>query len=275
MEKIDLGAQLALYPSLTVLVGSTVRGKPNFNTIAHVGICDMERISLGMGKVHFSNAGIKENGCFSVNVPSQDLVEKTDFCGIASGRKIDKAGQFEVFYGTLDRAPMIAECPVCMECRLERVVDFPRHDLFVGEIVATYADAAVLDRRPHRLRQGAAAALRHAEPRLLDARRAHRRRLGDRQGPQAGLTRRAGQLELSPSRPSPSACRPARQIEGGGMDYASLGDRSLRGLDPAADRSWCVHPQPDETLSPSRGTAEASVSAQPQSHPGGSASTCR
>jgi flavin reductase (DIM6/NTAB) family NADH-FMN oxidoreductase RutF len=144
VEKIDLGAQLALYPSLTVLVGSTVRGEPNFNTIAHVGICDMERISLGMGKVHYSNAGIKENGCFSVNIPSQDLVEKTDFCGLASGRKIDKAGLFEVFYGKLDRAPMIAECPVCLECRLERVVDFPRHDLFVGEIVATYADPAVL-----------------------------------------------------------------------------------------------------------------------------------
>jgi flavin reductase (DIM6/NTAB) family NADH-FMN oxidoreductase RutF len=144
VDKIDLGAQLALYPSLTVLVGSTVRGKPNFNTIAHVGICDMERISLGMGKVHYSNAGIKENGCFSVNIPSQDLVEKTDFCGIASGKKVGKAQLFEVFYGKQDRAPMIAECPVCLECRLERVVDFPRHDLFVGEIVATYADPAVL-----------------------------------------------------------------------------------------------------------------------------------
>jgi flavin reductase (DIM6/NTAB) family NADH-FMN oxidoreductase RutF len=142
--KVDLGAELALYPSLTVLVGATVNGSPNFLTIAHVGICDLQRISLGLSKTHYTNAGIREHGCFSVNIPSQELVEKTDFCGIASGRKVDKAGLFEVFHGKLDRAPMIAECPVCLECRLERVVDFPRHDLFVGEIVGTYADAAVL-----------------------------------------------------------------------------------------------------------------------------------
>ncbi len=144
MDKVDLGAGTTLYPSLTVVVGATVRNKPNFVTIAHVGICDHERISLGINKAHYTNAGIKENGCFSVNVPSQSLMEKTDVCGLASGRKLDKAELFEVFYGKLERAPMIAECPLCMECRLERVVDFPRHDLFVGEVVATYADPAVL-----------------------------------------------------------------------------------------------------------------------------------
>jgi len=44
---------------------------------------------------------------------------------------------FDVFYGKLDTAPMIRECPVCRECTLYRTVDFPEHDLFVGEIQET------------------------------------------------------------------------------------------------------------------------------------------
>jgi len=51
---------------------------------------------------------------------------------------------FEVFYGDLETAPMIKECPVSMECRLERIVDFPTHDVFVGEIVQTHVDESVL-----------------------------------------------------------------------------------------------------------------------------------
>jgi len=51
---------------------------------------------------------------------------------------------FDVFYGDLQTAPMIRECPVCMECVLDRIVDFPEHDLFVGEIRETYAHESVL-----------------------------------------------------------------------------------------------------------------------------------
>ena len=51
---------------------------------------------------------------------------------------------FDLFYGELGTAPMVAACPLCMECRLDRVLDFPSYDVFVGEIHATYADQAVL-----------------------------------------------------------------------------------------------------------------------------------
>jgi flavin reductase (DIM6/NTAB) family NADH-FMN oxidoreductase RutF len=51
---------------------------------------------------------------------------------------------FDVFYGELKTAPMIQQCKVCMECRLERIVDFPTHDIFIGEIVQTYADESIL-----------------------------------------------------------------------------------------------------------------------------------
>jgi flavin reductase (DIM6/NTAB) family NADH-FMN oxidoreductase RutF len=142
-----LGVVNALYPMPTTLVGATVAGRPNFITIAHVGIMNHGKpqfISLGMAKVHYTNAGIKENKTFSVCIPSEDLMVKTDYCGITTGKTTDKAALFELFYGELKTAPMILACPVCMECRLERIVDFPTHDVFVGEIVETYARESVL-----------------------------------------------------------------------------------------------------------------------------------
>jgi flavin reductase (DIM6/NTAB) family NADH-FMN oxidoreductase RutF len=125
------------------LIGALVDGKPNYITIAHVGIIDMGHVSLSMGKVHYTNAGIRENGTFSVNLPSVAMVKETDYCGLVSGRKADKGAMFETFYGVLETAPMIAGCPVNMECRLVQTVDMPRHDVFIGEVVASYCDEDV------------------------------------------------------------------------------------------------------------------------------------
>ncbi len=140
----QLGSVNALYPTPTTLVGATVNGKPNFITIAHIGIMSLNCISLGMNKVHYTNAGIKENKTFSVCIPSENLMVETDYCGIMTGKKTDKAALFDVFYGELKTAPMIQQCPVCMECRLERIVDFPDHDIFVGEIIQTHVYEAIL-----------------------------------------------------------------------------------------------------------------------------------
>jgi flavin reductase (DIM6/NTAB) family NADH-FMN oxidoreductase RutF len=109
-----------------------------------VGIMDLVSISLGMNKVHYTNTGIKENGTFSVNIPSIQMVKETDYCGLVSGKKVDKAELFEIFYGRLETAPMITKCPLNMECRLIQTVDFPKHDIFIGEIVETYCDEEYL-----------------------------------------------------------------------------------------------------------------------------------
>ena len=136
-----------LYPTPTTIVGAMVDGKPNFLTIAHIGIVNHAKpylISVSLGKVHYTNAGIKENKAFSVNIPSEELVAETDYVGIVSGKKTDKSGVFEIFHGELDNAPMIKGCPLNMECRLYDIYDTPTHDLFIGEIVETYADESVL-----------------------------------------------------------------------------------------------------------------------------------
>jgi flavin reductase (DIM6/NTAB) family NADH-FMN oxidoreductase RutF len=69
---------------------------------------------------------------------------ETDYCGIMTGKKTDKAALFDVFYGELKTAPMIRQCPVNMELRLHDVLDYSTHEIFVGELVQTHADGSVL-----------------------------------------------------------------------------------------------------------------------------------
>jgi flavin reductase (DIM6/NTAB) family NADH-FMN oxidoreductase RutF len=142
--KVNLGAKNCLYPLPTVLVGALVDGKPNYITIAHVGIMDPGAVSLGMNKAHYTNQGIKANQTFSINVPSVSQVKVTDYCGLISGKQESKADLFKTFYGTLKTAPMIEECALNMECQLVQTVDFPQHDIFIGKVVASHCDESVL-----------------------------------------------------------------------------------------------------------------------------------
>jgi len=82
--KTKLNGINVLYPTPTVLVGAIVNGKPNYITIAHIGIVNHARpylISISSAKAHYTNAGIKENKAFSVNIPSETLVVETDYAG--------------------------------------------------------------------------------------------------------------------------------------------------------------------------------------------------
>jgi flavin reductase (DIM6/NTAB) family NADH-FMN oxidoreductase RutF len=131
----------------TTLVGATVNRKPNFLAVAHVGILNHgapQYLSIGLHKVHYSNAGIRENKTFSICLPSEDLMVETDYCGIMTGKKTDKAALFDIFYGELENAPMIRQCPVNMELKLHDVLNLGEHDIFIGELVQTYADGRVM-----------------------------------------------------------------------------------------------------------------------------------
>ncbi len=146
--KTTLNKINALYPSLTTILGTKVAGKNNFITIAHVGIMNHgtpQHLSFGLHKSHYSNKGILENKVFSVNIPGRDLVVETDYFGIVTGKTTDKSEILDVFYGESENAPMIRRCPVTMECRLARTIDFETHDVFIGEIIETYADAGVVN----------------------------------------------------------------------------------------------------------------------------------
>ena len=90
MHKTQLGPVNAMYPSLTTIVGTLVDGKPNWITIAHVGILTHaapQLLSIGVGKIHHSNRGIFENKTFSINIPSREMLIVTDYVGLVSGKK--------------------------------------------------------------------------------------------------------------------------------------------------------------------------------------------
>ncbi|NLH97870.1 MAG: flavin reductase family protein [Chthonomonadales bacterium] len=126
------------------LIGSAVHDRPNWMVAAYCGLVqhDPPMIGLSLAKTHYTNEGIRKSGSFSVNIPSSDLVERLDHCGIVSGRTEDKSGCFSAFYGVLGNAPMAAECPLNLECRLRQVVDFlGTNELFIGEIVETYVNS--------------------------------------------------------------------------------------------------------------------------------------
>jgi flavin reductase (DIM6/NTAB) family NADH-FMN oxidoreductase RutF len=146
MAKIQMDDNRIHYPMPCALVGANVEGKANFLTVAWFSMVNPEPayLAVAMNKTHYTNAGIKANGTFSVNIPSADMAEKTDYCGLVSGRKADKAAVFDAFYGKLETAPMIKECPFTVECRLVKTIDLPAEDLFIGEIVAAYCEEKCL-----------------------------------------------------------------------------------------------------------------------------------
>jgi flavin reductase (DIM6/NTAB) family NADH-FMN oxidoreductase RutF len=143
MPKIAIDENVFTYPMPMVLVGTIVEDRPNFMAVGWVTRVNFKppMIAVALGKIHFTNRGIHASGAFSVNVPGIDLIEEVDYCGLVSGRKKDKSALFRVIAGKTTSAPMIDDCPLCMECKLTTVVDLPTNEVFIGEIVGAYINA--------------------------------------------------------------------------------------------------------------------------------------
>ena len=153
MNKKKLGPQPMVWPHPTVLVGSHVDGIPDFAAVAWTGVAASTPASVSIALQHhrYSLKGIRQNMTFSVNVPSEDLVKETDYCGLVSGADADKVKDcgFKVFYGNLDSAPLIEECPINLECEATHILNLGSHALVVGKVVETYINEECLtDGRP-------------------------------------------------------------------------------------------------------------------------------
>lgn len=145
-DKIKIGNNPRLYPMPMTLVGANVGGRANFMAVAWVARVNYEPALFGaaLNKIHYTPMGILENKTYSINIPSAEMLEATDYCGVVSGKKTDKSKVFEVFYGETGTAPMIRECPLSIECRLVNTVDLPSNRLFIGEVVAAYSEERYL-----------------------------------------------------------------------------------------------------------------------------------
>jgi flavin reductase (DIM6/NTAB) family NADH-FMN oxidoreductase RutF len=143
MAKVTIDRNAFTYPMSMVIVGTLVNNRPNFMAVGWVTRVNFKppMIAIALGKTHYTNSGIHASGIFSVNIPGIDLLEKVDYCGIVSGKTADKSSLFKVVPGKETGTPMVDDCPVCMECKLTKVVDLPTNEIFIGEIVGAYANA--------------------------------------------------------------------------------------------------------------------------------------
>ena len=144
MSKVNIGTTPASL-SPAIIAGAIVNGKANYLTLGGCG--GMSRspplMYITLNKAHYTNAGIKEHGWFSVNVPSRDQVVRTDYVGLVSGKDTDKSGVFTPFYGKAGNAPMIEECPVNILCRVIQTVYMPSQtnaEIFIAEIEEVYVN---------------------------------------------------------------------------------------------------------------------------------------
>jgi flavin reductase (DIM6/NTAB) family NADH-FMN oxidoreductase RutF len=153
MSKLKMGPQTLLYTRPIVLVGADVNDKPNFAPIAWAGIACGEppMISVALRHNQYTLKGIRQNLTFSVNTPSTNMVKETDYCGLVSGSKSDKVKdcRFKVFYGNLDSAPLIEQCPINLECEVAHVLDLGSHALVIGRIKETHvSENCLTDEKP-------------------------------------------------------------------------------------------------------------------------------
>lgn len=134
-----------LSPLPVVLVGAMVNDQPNYLVIGYISPFDFGRyVFFSLYKKRYTRTGIHENRTFSVNIPSVDLLAKTNICGSKSGRKFDKGTLFDTFYGELKTAPMIRQCPINMECKVTEILNYDPNDGIIGRVVKSYVNPQCL-----------------------------------------------------------------------------------------------------------------------------------
>jgi flavin reductase (DIM6/NTAB) family NADH-FMN oxidoreductase RutF len=142
MAKVKMPPQRWMYPRPTLLVGANIDGKPNFMAVGGGGVADAEppMIAVPIRHQQYTLKGILQNLTFSINTPSVDQVREADYCGIISGRKTDKVQDchFKIFYGDLQTAPLIEQCPLNLECKVLHVLNLGTHAFVIGEVKGTY-----------------------------------------------------------------------------------------------------------------------------------------
>ncbi len=150
--KIKKNPWTALFPCPVVLVTCVdSEGKPNIITLAWIGVVCSDPPMLGIGvQPHRYSFGLLESsGEFVVNIPTKDLVKETDFCGMSSGRDVDKFSQTGLTPEPAEKVkpPLIKECPVNIESIVKKKIPLGVHHLFLGEIVRVHASQEILDEK--------------------------------------------------------------------------------------------------------------------------------
>jgi flavin reductase (DIM6/NTAB) family NADH-FMN oxidoreductase RutF len=139
-----------LFPMPAVLVGTYGEdGIPNAMTAAWTSACCQSPPCLGVAvrKSRLTFDNIVARSAFTINVPSVGLVKEVDYLGIISGKKrpdkLERIGVAVVRAREVD-APLLTDCPVCVECRLVQSLEIGSHTWFAGEVVQVHADEEIV-----------------------------------------------------------------------------------------------------------------------------------
>lgn len=152
MAKVEWKAGNMIYPLPAVMVSVTDgKGKDNIITVAWTGtVCTNPPMAyISVRQERYSYEMIKNTGEFVINLTTEDLVRATDYCGVKSGRDVDKFKEMHLTKekASFVQAPMIQESPVSIECRVKSVTHLGSHDMFLADVLAVHAEEAYMDEK--------------------------------------------------------------------------------------------------------------------------------
>lgn len=142
-----------LYPLPAVMVScADKKGNENILTIAWTGtVCsDPPMLYISVRPNRFSHHMIEETGEFVVNLTTEKLARATDYCGVRSGKEVDKwkeMGLTRADAVSLEYAPIIAECPVSIECKVTDIRRLGTHDMFLAKVTAVQVSRSYLNEK--------------------------------------------------------------------------------------------------------------------------------
>ncbi|CDA14311.1 putative uncharacterized protein [Firmicutes bacterium CAG:212] len=145
------GNMLYPLPAVMVSVGNK-QGETNIITVAWTGtICtNPAMVYISVRPERYSYQMIKESGEFVINLTTEKLVKATDYCGVKSGRDVDKWKEMnlhQVKAETLEYSPLILESPVNIECKVVEIKELGSHHMFLANVTAVHADEAYLNKQ--------------------------------------------------------------------------------------------------------------------------------
>ena len=147
---INIKPGTLLAPVPAVMVSCALPGqKPNIITLAWVGTVNSEppMCSISVRKERFSHDIIRDSGEIVINLCGQDNLADTDFCGVRSGRDVDKFAERHLTPAAVPgfTAPAIAECPLYLACKVTNVLELGSHDMFIGTIEQVGIQPGLMD----------------------------------------------------------------------------------------------------------------------------------
>lgn len=144
---LKAGTLLAPLPAAMVSCGTLE--KPNVLTIAWTGIVNTRppMTYISVRPERYSYGIIKESGEFVINLTTSKMVRETDFCGVKSGKDIDKLKKCGLHTEKSCKvsAPTVSESPLSLECRVKEIKQLGSHDMFIAEILAVNVDGRYID----------------------------------------------------------------------------------------------------------------------------------